>query len=636
MWKIICAGMRRIVAGVLAAVPLAIGAQTLQAPDQFPIDQNLEITVAGSVPDRSFVTIVAPDVVEGAYEAYAYVRAGKAKLRTPAASGQYQIRLLGPSSPYPTLASRALEVTTVVATLATAPSAEPGALVQIDWQGPSGSNEYITIVPAGADEGSYGDYVYTRRGSSGTLSLTAPTEPGAYEVRYLSGSANRTLASTGFEIKAADAAMVAAATAGAGSKLRVSWRGPEHARNYITIVRPDAALGEYGDYVYAKSSPVELNVPEQPGEYEIRFYSADSKAVFARSPLRIVAAHADLEVPAEVEADAEFQVNWLGPDNDLDYLAVTRAGRSDQYLAYSYSKRGNPALLKAPEQPGSYEVHYLTGRGNRSLASRKLEVVAGAASGWLRVVAAAATAEPGTAGQRAVMLVLDASGSMLQKLGGKRRIELAREALIGLLDTALSGDDALALRVFGHRKADACDTELVVPLAAGQRDKVRQQLAGMAAKNLARTPIAASLAGVRSDLAAHPGPAVIVLLTDGEETCGGDPVAEIDQLRASGRDVVVNVVGFAVDEHAVVRDFQRWAAAGGGSYLSAPDGDSLGRSLRQAIATRYSVERDGKVVAHGLVGGPQVKLPVGSYRLRAGDISVEVEVVKNDEVAVRL
>lgn len=611
-------------------------AQTIEAPASVPMDQNVEITVVGTVPERSFVTIVAPSLGEGAYESYSYVRAGKAKLRAPADAGQYEIRLLGPDSPYPTMAKRALEVTAVVAKVSTAPIAEPGSLVKIEWQGPSGSNEYITIVPAGAEEGTYGDYVYTRNGSSGTLSLTAPTEPGSYEVRYLSGSANRTLASAGFDIKAADAAMVAAASAGAGSKLRVSWRGPENPRNYLTIVKADAAVGEYGSYVYAKSSPVELDVPEEPGDYEIRFYSADSKAVFARSPLRVEAARADLDVPGQVEADAEFQVNWLGPDNELDYLAVTRVGRSDQYLTYSYTKRGNPAVLKAPEEPGSYEVHYLTGRADKSLASAKLEVVPGQATGVLRVLSSSGAADQAGAAGRAVMLVLDASGSMLQKLGAKRRIELARESLIGLVDDALTDDDVVALRVFGHRKADACDTELVVRRAAGQRDTIRQKLSGIQAKNLAKTPIAESLAGVRSDLAGHTGPAVVVLLTDGEETCEGDPVAEIGKLRAAGLDVVVNVVGFAVDEHAVVRDFKRWAAAGGGTYLSAPDGETLGRSLRQAVATTYAVEQDGKVVANGLVGGPAVKLPVGRYRVRAGGSSMEVEVVKDDEVSVRL
>ena len=611
-------------------------AQTLQAPDQVPMDQNLEISVAGTVPERSFVTIVAPELAEGAYESYSYVRSGKAKLRAPAETGRYELRLLGPDIPYPTLAKRPIKVTAVVAKVSAASIVEPGTLVKIEWQGPSGSNEYITIVPAGAEEGTYGDYVYTRNGNAGTLSLTAPTEPGSYEVRYLSGSANHTLARTGFDVKAADAAMLAAAVTTAGSKLRVSWRGPENPRNYITIVRPDAAVGEHGHYVYAKTSPVELNAPEEAGDYEIRFYSADSKAIFARNPLRVEPATADLDVPGQVEAGAEFAVNWLGPDNELDYLAVTRVGRSDQYLNYSYSKRGNPAQLQAPDEPGSYEVHYLTGRDNKSLASAKLEVVPGQAHGSLRVLSAAEAPAAAAAEGRAVMLVLDASGSMLQKLGGKRRIDLARESLVGLVNDALTDDDAIALRVFGHRKPAACDTELVVPRGAGQRDRIRQKLAGIQAKNLARTPIAQSLAGVRGDLAGHQGPAVVVLLTDGEETCDGDPVAEIGKLRAAGLDVVVNVVGFAVDEHAVVRDFKRWAQAGGGAYLSAPDADTLGRSLRQAVARSYAVEQDGKVIATGLVGGPSVTLPVGRYRVRAGSSSMEVEVVRDDEVAVKL
>ena len=125
-------------------------AQTLQAPDQVPMDQNLEISVAGTVPERSFVTIVAPELAEGAYESYSYVRSGKAKLRAPAETGRYELRLLGPDIPYPTLAKRPIKVTAVVAKVSAASIVEPGTLVKIEWQGPSGSNEYITIVPAGS------------------------------------------------------------------------------------------------------------------------------------------------------------------------------------------------------------------------------------------------------------------------------------------------------------------------------------------------------------------------------------------------------------------------------------------------------------------------------------------------------
>ena len=40
----------------------------------------------------------------------------------------------------------------------------------------------------------------------------------------------------------------------------------------------------------------------------------------------------------------------------------------------------------------------------------------------------------------------------------------------------------------------------------------------------------------------------MVLITDGDETCGGDPAAEIDKLRKAGIGLRVSIVGLALDD----------------------------------------------------------------------------------------
>jgi len=109
-----------------------------------------------------------------------------------------------------------------------------------------------------------------------------------------------------------------------------------------------------------------------------------------------------------------------------------------------------------------------------------------------------------------------------------------------------------------------------------------------------------------------------VLLTDGEETCDGDPAAEIANLRRLGFDVQVNIVGFALDDAELKANFAAWAEAGGGGYFDAGDAGELARALRDAIAPRFEVRRDGETVAHGIVNGPPLELPPGTYEVIAG------------------
>src|SRR5690606_7641324 len=64
----------------------------------------------------------------------------------------------------------------------------------------------------------------------------------------------------------------------------------------------------------------------------------------------------------------------------------------------------------------------------------------------------------------AVALILDASGSMLQRMKGERRIEVARRGLVEAVTRHIAPGTPVALRVFGHRQANACRTDLEIPL----------------------------------------------------------------------------------------------------------------------------------------------------------------------------
>jgi len=214
----------------------------------------------------------------------------------------------------------------------------------------------------------------------------------------------------------------------------------------------------------------------------------------------------------------------------------------------------------------------------------------------------------------AVELILDASGSMLQRMQGRRRIAIARELLIQAVDESLPAGAPLALRVFGHREPNACRTDLEQPLAPLDKTAMKATLGAVEAMNLARTPIADSLAKVPDDLEDARGRATVVLVTDGEETCDGEPAAVIEDLAAEGVSVTLNIVGFAIDDPALAETFEQWAAAGGGRYLPADDPDELASALRAALRARFEVRNtDGDLVAAGEVGGAPVELDAGVY-----------------------
>lgn len=224
---------------------------------------------------------------------------------------------------------------------------------------------------------------------------------------------------------------------------------------------------------------------------------------------------------------------------------------------------------------------------------------------------------PDAPGSGGILIILDASGSMLQRIDGVRRIEIAKQTLTELTGGTIPTGTTLGLRVFGQGPPDSCETGLVVAPQPLDPPAIAGVIAGIQPTNLARTPIGDSLRQVPQDLAGVGGPLLVVLITDGEETCDGDPAAEIVALRAMGIDVRVNIVGFALEDPELAATFAGWAELGGGRYFDAADAPALGEALTRAVQRQFTVENSrGTVIASGTVGDPPLSLEPGTYTVR--------------------
>ncbi|OEI76047.1 hypothetical protein BG616_18350 [Bacillus subtilis] len=180
-----------------------------------------------------------------------------------------------------------------------------------------------------------------------------------------------------------------------------------------------------------------------------------------------------------------------------------------------------------------------------------------------------------------VAVLFDGSGSMIQKTGGERKIDIAKKSVKSFAEL-LPKDTNLMLRVFGHAgnnklsgKALSCSTtETIYGLHPYEGSLFDNSLSEI--KPTGWTPIAKALSDTRKEFEAFgaDGKNVVYLITDGEETCGGDPAAEIEKLRASNVDTIVNIIGFNFDVKGN-EEMKQAAVAGGGEYISANSADEF-------------------------------------------------------------
>lgn len=180
-----------------------------------------------------------------------------------------------------------------------------------------------------------------------------------------------------------------------------------------------------------------------------------------------------------------------------------------------------------------------------------------------------------------VIIILDASGSMWAQIDGKPKLEIARESLRTVLQS-VPADDEIGFMAYGHREKGSCeDIQLIVPPQAGSASAITD--AADSLKFLGKTPLTAAVKQAAEALKYTEDKATVVLITDGLETCGGDPCALGKELEASGVDFTADVVGFGLtaDEGKQIACL---AENTGGKYIQASDEKALQEALVETVA----------------------------------------------------
>lgn len=151
-------------------------------------------------------------------------------------------------------------------------------------------------------------------------------------------------------------------------------------------------------------------------------------------------------------------------------------------------------------------------------------------------------------------LILDLSGSMWLELeSGETKIDAAKNALKDLISNLPEDSLNMGLRVYGATvsgiDASACtDSQQIVSIAGLDKSKLISTIEARNPKG--GTPIVYALNEAIKDFAGVPADVQknIILVTDGQESCGQNLEVAIQNLRANG--ISLQVIGFGLSERA--------------------------------------------------------------------------------------
>ncbi|MFC2116883.1 VWA domain-containing protein [Bacteroidota bacterium] len=150
-----------------------------------------------------------------------------------------------------------------------------------------------------------------------------------------------------------------------------------------------------------------------------------------------------------------------------------------------------------------------------------------------------------------ILFMFDASQSMSGYWESDKKISIARNFLIGVVDSLETLPNVqMALRVYGHQSPvymkDCQDTKLEVAFDVNNAHKIRQKLRFLNPNG--NTPIAYSLEQAANDFPPCPDCRnIVILITDGIEECGGDPCEVSRKLQEQGITLKPFIIGIGID-----------------------------------------------------------------------------------------
>jgi len=231
---------------------------------------------------------------------------------------------------------------------------------------------------------------------------------------------------------------------------------------------------------------------------------------------------------------------------------------------------------------------------------------------------------PAVSEERPLLIVLDVSGSMEEEDGnGTIKLAGAQNALVAMIRNQRPGT---SMGLWTYPNDDGCGSgKPTIPVGPLDQTTMIRAVRGLSAAG--KTPTGPALLAAIDDLEVNGDyeGATILLISDGEYTCGDDPCTVVDEVMARGFDLVVETAGFRIDDDGAA-NLRCISEKTGGSYHPANDSEELQQVVEDATSPVLGLE---------LSGVPVPSAPAGSAaRITATVENTGVRDIENAQVTL--
>lgn len=197
------------------------------------------------------------------------------------------------------------------------------------------------------------------------------------------------------------------------------------------------------------------------------------------------------------------------------------------------------------------------------------------------------------------MIVFDASGSMAGNVNQGiattiPRIDEVRDALATVLPTVTRAR-RVGLITFGPGPYQQCNVDLKLKPMDNAAKRIMHEVNALSPAG--KTPLTAAVRNAAEVLDYRHKPGVVVVVTDGEETCGGSPCDLGKELHASAVNLTVHIIGYRMKDFSwtgeqSILDVKCLAEENGGLYIGTESKQDLIEALQKTLGCPMLSLRD--------------------------------------------
>ena len=175
--------------------------------------------------------------------------------------------------------------------------------------------------------------------------------------------------------------LTAADEAITGTALEVKWEVPKDLQGLVNLQLSDEKPSYYVRPLTntKNKAGATMRLPSVAGDYILRFYDAEDRAILAEHPIKLKEAEITITAPDEVGTGTELDLSWIAPNEAKAKINIEAVGDKPRFHSnptlYVTDAKKKEGIMRMPTQAGDYLLRWYNMSDQKVVTEKTIKLV---------------------------------------------------------------------------------------------------------------------------------------------------------------------------------------------------------------------------------------------------------------------